>query len=298
MSGSPIPYVTGSTTSLDGTTIGYRQVGDAGPGLLILPAGTQAAQHCMRLAAALVDTFTVYVVDRRGRGLSGPHGDDYCMARECEDVDALIKKTGAHFVFGHSSSALVTLQAALTVPDVYKVAIYEPPLSTHGSISTGWIPKFDREIAKGKSAAAMTTFLKDDHLTRLPRWLLIFLFNWYIKRDKKTLSPGDVSLEALIPTQRFDGLLVKEMDGSLETFAHLDKDVLLLGGAKSPQFLHDILDSLNHTLPRARWIEYPDYDHSAPNHRLPSQTGPERIAKDLKTFFSQNRSYPRFIEGT
>lgn len=282
-----IPYTTGSTTSVDGTTIGYRRVG-SGPGVLILPAGTQASQHCMRLAAALANDFTVYVVDRRGRGLSGLHGDHYSMARECEDVDALLAKTGAHFVFGHSSSALVALQAALTLPAAHKIAIYEPPLSTKGSISTAWIPRFDREIAEGKPAAAMITFLKADHLTRLPRWLLLPLLNWYLKKEKKTLSPDDVSLEALIPTQRFDGLLVKEMDGRLEPFAHLNKDVLLLGGAKSPAFLRDILDSLNRTLPRARWIEYPDLDHSAPNQGRPGLGGPERIAQDLKTFFCQS----------
>jgi hypothetical protein len=58
-----IPYTTGSTTSVDGTTIGYRQIG-SGPGLLLLPAGMQASQHYMRLATALADTLTVYVVDR------------------------------------------------------------------------------------------------------------------------------------------------------------------------------------------------------------------------------------------
>lgn len=283
-------YTTGSTTSADGTTIGYRQIG-SGPGILLMPGGMQASQHYMRLATALASAFTVYVVDRRGRGLSGPHGDKYNMSRECEDVDALLAQTGAHFVFGHSSSGLIALQAALTHPSLRKVAIYEPPLSLNGSISTSWIPKFDREIAEGKPASALITFIKADHLSRLPRWVLLPLLKWYIQRGKKTLFPNDIPMEVLIPTQRFDGLLVKEMDGSLETFALVRADVLLLGGAKSPAFLRDILDALNHTLPHVKRIEYPDFDHSAPNQSRPNQTGPERIAEDLRAFFACSDAY-------
>lgn len=284
MKNTVIPYTTGSVTSLDGTTIGYRQVG-SGPGIVFWPGGMQAAQHYMRLAQALANTFTVSIVDRRGRGLSGPHGDQYCMARECEDVDALLSKTGAHFMFGHSSGALVTLQAALTSPSLHKVAVYEPPLSSHGSVSTAWIPIFDRKIAEGKPASALITFLKDDKLVRLPGWLLLPLLQWHLSKEKKTLAPDDIPMEALIPTQRFDGLLVKEMDSTLERFAHLHKDVLLLGGTKSPAFLREILKDLERTLPQARLIEYPGFGHSSPNQTRSGRNDPERIAEDLRAFY-------------
>ena len=286
MSTSTLPYTTGSVTSADGTTIGYRQIG-SGPGILILPAGMQASQHYMRLATALSDAFTVYVSDRRGRGMSGPHGDQYSMSKECEDVDALLTRTNTHFVFGHSSSGLIALQAASTLPSIQKVAIYEPALSLHGSIPTSWIPQFDREIARGKLASALITFMKADHLTQLPRWVLLPLLNWYLTREKKTLPPNDISMAALIPTQRFDGLLVKEMDGKLDTFAHLNAEVLLLSGSKSPAFLRDALNALNSTLPHVKWIEYPGFDHSSPNQTKPDKKDPERIANDLRAFFSE-----------
>jgi hypothetical protein len=38
--------------------------------------GMQAAQNFMLLAKALSDEFTVYLPDRRGRGLSGPPGEN------------------------------------------------------------------------------------------------------------------------------------------------------------------------------------------------------------------------------
>src|SRR5215475_15433968 len=116
---------TGFVTSQDGTRIGYRQVG-RGPGLVVLHGSMQWAGSHMRLAAALADAFTVYLPDRRGRGASGPAGDAYGMAREVEDVQALIEATGAGNLFGVSSSGLVALQAALTVPGIRRVAVYEP----------------------------------------------------------------------------------------------------------------------------------------------------------------------------
>ena len=135
MSTSTPPYTIGTLTAADGTMIGYRKLG-SGPGVVLLSAGLLAAQHYMSLAEALSDAFTVYVMDRRGRGLSGPPGDRYSMARKCEDVEALLAATGARLVFGHSSGALVALMAALTLPQVDKVAVYRPPLSDHSSIPT------------------------------------------------------------------------------------------------------------------------------------------------------------------
>ena len=54
----------------------------------------------------------MYVVQRRGRGGSGPQGDRYCIERECEDIEAVRAATGARLIFGHSFGGLVALRAA------------------------------------------------------------------------------------------------------------------------------------------------------------------------------------------
>jgi pimeloyl-ACP methyl ester carboxylesterase len=69
-------YTVDSVTSRDGTTISYRRLGH-GPGIVAVHGGAQAAQNLMDLATALAESFSVYVPDRRGRGLSGPPGDSY-----------------------------------------------------------------------------------------------------------------------------------------------------------------------------------------------------------------------------
>lgn len=120
-------YTTSSVTSRDGTKIGYRQMG-SGPGIILMHGGANASQHLMKLGAALSDAFTVYIPDRRGRGLSGPFGEDYSIQREVEDLDALLNKTGTHYLFGASTGALIILQSTIILPGIHKIACYEPLL--------------------------------------------------------------------------------------------------------------------------------------------------------------------------
>ena len=86
-------------TSQDGMTIGYRQMGQS-PGVVVLHGATESSQSYRQLAEALVDSFTTYLLGRRGRGMSGSHGAEYSIQKEVEDLDALLTKTGAHQVFG------------------------------------------------------------------------------------------------------------------------------------------------------------------------------------------------------
>jgi pimeloyl-ACP methyl ester carboxylesterase len=88
-----------------------------------------ASQHFTKLAGAMASDYTVYVPDRRGRGLSGGHGDDFHVTREVEDVQTLVTATGASKIFGLSSGALGALRTALVTPALDRVALYEPPLS-------------------------------------------------------------------------------------------------------------------------------------------------------------------------
>lgn len=115
---------TGVVPSKDGTTIGYRQLGD-GPGVVLLHGAMSSGYNLVELAEALADAFTVYVPDRRGRGLSGPYGKANGIKEDVEDLDALLTKTGARNVFGLSSGGIITLQAALTCPP------YTRPLSSN-----------------------------------------------------------------------------------------------------------------------------------------------------------------------
>src|SRR5713226_4635559 len=199
---------TGFVASKDGATIGYRQLG-RGPGVVLVQGAMGSAQNFMQLAEALSDTFTVYVPDRRGRGLSGlPYSKDYSIQKDVEDLDTLLAKTGARYVFGLSSGALISLQAALTLPAIHKVAIFEPPLFINGA-PTAMLPRLEKEIAQGKVAAALITGMKGAQMgppifNVIPRWLLELLINMAMKSEDKKGSGGYVPMRALAPTLQYD----------------------------------------------------------------------------------------------
>src|SRR5262249_39532611 len=131
------------TTSKDGTPIAYTQTG-TGPGLIILPGNNRMAHDYKKLAALLGTDLTIYVVERRGRGGSGPQGATYSVMREVEDLQAVMTATGATNVFGHSYGGLVALQAARIEPRITKLIAYEPGVSIHGSLDLSWLPRFER----------------------------------------------------------------------------------------------------------------------------------------------------------
>lgn len=282
-------YTTGFVTSKDGATIGYRQLGD-GPGVVLVHGAMESAQSHMQLAAALADAFTVYMPDRRGRGLSSPYGNDYSIQREVEDLDALLTKVDAHYVFGVSAGGLICLQAALTLPTIHKAALYEPALIVNDSISTAWVPRYDREMAQGKVAAALVTGMKGAQmgppiLNTMPGWLLESLTSMMMKSEDKKSQDGDVTMRMLAPTLHYNFQLVIEMRETLERFTAMPIQTLLLGGSKSPAYLKKALDALEQTLPQTRRIEFPGLDHGASGN---SDRGgqPERVAQELRRFFT------------
>jgi pimeloyl-ACP methyl ester carboxylesterase len=281
-------YVTGFVTSKDGTSIGYRQLGH-GPGVVVLHGAMESAQSHMQLAEALADTYAVYLPDRRGRGLSGPYGTSYRIREDVEDMDALLTKTGAHYVFGVSSGAIILLDAALTLPAIHKAAIFEPPLMVNGPALTAGLTRFDQEIAQGKVASALITGMKETQmgpplLNLMPRWVLERLTTMMLASEEKKAGHDDVTMRMLAPTLHYDFQLVIESDGALPSFEAVRAEVLLLGGSKSPAYLTTALDALEKVLPRARRVEFPGLGHEAAGNR-DRRGQPERVAQELRRFF-------------
>ncbi|EFH83175.1 alpha/beta hydrolase fold protein [Ktedonobacter racemifer DSM 44963] len=230
-------YTISSVISKDGTTIGYRQIGH-GPGLIMLHGANVSGSDFTQLAEALADIFTVYLPDRRGRGLSGPFSKAYSIQEEVEDLTALVNKTGAHLLYGVSAGGLISLQAALSLPGIEKIALYEPAILTDGTAHTAWLARFDQEMAEGKVAAALVTCMKGLELggpvmNAMPNWLLESLTNATMKSEDKKAKPEDITMRKLAPTLHYDGLLLAEMSGKLESFRAVNAEVLLLVGQLS-----------------------------------------------------------------
>jgi len=281
---------TASVTSKDGTTIGYRQLGH-GPGVVLLHGTMSSAHNHVQLAEALADTFTVFMPDRRGRGLSGPYSKDYSVQRDVEDLDALLTETGAHNVFGVSAGGIICLQAARTLPAIHRAAIYEPPLFIDSSAPAAVLTRFDKEMAQGRVAAALITAMKGAQMgppvfNVMPRWLLERLTKMAMAGEDKKAERDYVPMRMLAPTLHYDFQLVVETSGTLEGFRAVRAEVLLLGGSKSPAYLKVALDALQKVLPQASRIEFPGLDHAA-SWNTDRGGQPEPVAQELRRFFAQ-----------
>lgn len=280
-------YTTDSVTSKDGTTIGYRQMG-SGPGIILLHGGINASQHMMKLGTLLSDEFTVYIPDRRGRGMSGPIGDNYSIEREDEDLDALIKKTGAHYVFGTADGALFALHASISNLDIHKIAAYEP-LIFFGQPELDEFKKviqhYDRHIEEGNVAAAMEGLTKDSGkytvVNITPDIIMVPLFKLALKYDAWKTKGDDVPLQELLPTMHDEIELVKETEGTLENYKNVKSEVLLLRGSETEPLLRDTQDTLNKVLPNSKLIELEGLDHGSAQ----DYGKPEPIAQELIKFF-------------
>jgi hypothetical protein len=107
------------------------------------------------------------------------------------------------------------------------------------------------------------------------------MMNLALKADQKTRQPGLVSIGDLIPTMRYDSRTIMDSAGPLDRFAAVRSDVLLLGGAKSAQYLKAALDGLSAVLPHARRVTLPGVGHTA----AADTDAPGLVAAELRSFF-------------
>jgi len=288
------PMTKGSVVSKDGTSIGYLRLGQ-GPAVVLLHGSMESARSHTRLALALAGAFTVYLPDRRGRGMSGPYGPGYGIRTEVEDLDAVLAESGAQMVFGVSAGGLAALEAARTRPAIRKVAVYEPAQLIDTAWPAGWISRFDQEMAQGNVAAALITSMYGFDLAPpffklMPRRLLESLTRMGMNREDKKAASDTVTMRQLAPTLRYEGMLLAEMAGTTGTFTEVPADVLLLGGSKGLPFLKPALDALAQTLPHNQRVEFPGLDHggsSDASSTNPRGGKPEIVARQIRPFFGQ-----------
>ena len=113
-------------TSADGVTLAYERSG-SGPALVIVNGALSTRETGAPLAPLLDGDFTLYRYDRRGRGDSSDR-DGSTPQNELEDLAAIVAATGeAPFVFGQSSGAALSLEAAAAGVPIRGLVVNEPP---------------------------------------------------------------------------------------------------------------------------------------------------------------------------
>jgi pimeloyl-ACP methyl ester carboxylesterase len=256
------------------TDIRWR-VSGGGPKVVLLHGGMQTSANFTKLARSLAARFTVYVPDRRGRGLSGPAGAGHGLRAEIADLAAVLEETGARNVFGLSSGAVVALRAAMELP-IERLALYEPPLKHGDHDPLAWLPRYEKELARGRRAAAYVTAAKGTgDLRYVPRAAMIPLMGLAFRAGEGRRI-GD-----LVPTMRLDAAVVEDAAGPLGTYAAVTAETLLMGGDRSPAYLTGVLNGLEPVLPRVRRVTLAGVGHFAADN----SGKPALVAAELRKFF-------------
>jgi pimeloyl-ACP methyl ester carboxylesterase len=262
-------------TSNDGTMIGFRRIG-MGPSLVIVPGTARTSAHYIRLAESLADQFTVYIMDRRGRGNSGPQSTNYSLKKEQEDVTAVLKKAQATFLFGHSYGGLVALDVALEYP-LLKLAIYEPGVSINDSLPIIWISDYEDALVQKNYCEAHKIFLKamgvdipDEQLEEIIQAM--------------SQSPEWEETVMLMPTIANEFKEAHRVDSTFEKYKGIEAETLMLTGTLGTDdfifFNKMATQALESVIPNLNTLTLQDLDHNAPDIHAPDQ-----VAQVLKDFF-------------
>jgi pimeloyl-ACP methyl ester carboxylesterase len=249
----------GTVLSKDGTKIAYLSAG-SGPVVLVLPGVLSMASDYAAFACALGKRFTVHVIERRGRGRSGPQGDDYSMLKECEDVLAVQRETGARLLVGHSYGGLVALEVARNNTVFSRVAVYEPGVSIDGSMPMHWIAGYEKKLAEKKNLDALVEFTLADapaRLAKLPPWLMKLLIRISFIR-----SPQSRQMLNLLQQNMREWQEIARLDSTYENYRQVTAGVLLMYGGRSDSAAVDLVATrLPSVLPSFEVKEFPRLDH-------------------------------------
>jgi len=261
----------------DGTVISYQTTG-SGPGLILIHGVLSMAVDYNNLAAELGKSFTVYSLERRGRGLSGSQGEDYQMEKECEDVSALQKKTGAMYLVGHSYGGLIALETARYNHAFKKVAVYEPGVSVDGAISMVWVDKYQKYLTDSKYLDALCVFSIETapgNAKATPLWLMRVLLPLIIKKNELQ------KMYKLLAANLNEHIEVANKNNTYENYRSILADVLLMFGGKSNlKWVKTAVAALSNTVPSIELREFPKLDHFGPD-----KTGPTDVAGAIEGFF-------------
>ena len=231
-----------TTTSADGTVLGYDQLG-AGPPLVMVVGAFNGRSTTAPLAEALQGRFTVLNYDRRGRGDSGDT-QPYSIEREIEDIDALIGAAGGSAaVFGYSSGAVLALHAAAHGLPIAKLALYEPPFLVDESRprpGSDLAERLAELVAAGRRGDAVELYQREG--IGIPAEVVLQL------RD----APFRPGLETIAHTLVYDATITGDLTLPSALIASIDTPALVIDGEDSWGFLRAGARAVADALPRGQ----------------------------------------------
>jgi hypothetical protein len=85
------------------------------------------------------------------------------------------------------------------------------------------------------------------------------------------------AVREVLPTIVRETRVMRELDSDGSRYAAITAPTLLLGGGRSPAYFHEILNVLVETIPNAKRVVTPEFDHNAPD-----LDGPTAVAELIR----------------
>lgn len=254
------------TRSKDGTVIGFWQSG-SGPPLLLVHGTTADHSRWSSISPRFEQHFTVYAMDRRGRGGSGD-SPDYALVREAEDVAAVVEAIGESvFTLGHSYGGVCSLESSLLTDKISRLILYEPPIPTGlPQYPPGVTDRLQTLIDNGRLEAALEVFFRE--VVRMPEHELKAYRQLPVWKVRVQLAPTIPREMAIDRTYSFD----------TEKFADFQIPTMLLLGGNSPPLFQQAIELVDSTLPNSQVVILPGQQHIA------MDTDPGLFAKEVLGF--------------
>lgn len=240
-----------SVTSSDGTPIAFERTGK-GPPLVLVHGSTADHTRWPSVLPELNRRFTVFAMDRRGRGQSGDSAI-YEIEQEYEDVAAVVRAAGANVsLLGHSFGALCAMEAALRLGNLRRLVLYEPvfPVGGRPLYPPDLPDRLQAILDSGDREAFLIAFFKEaagvpgaqiDALKADPSWQARLLAAHTALRE---MADGDYRFYA-------------------SRFQKLDVPTLLLVGENSPVELTAPARALDEALPQSSVVVLEGQGHVA-----------------------------------
>jgi pimeloyl-ACP methyl ester carboxylesterase len=266
--------------SQDGTGISYRHGGE-GPGLLLVYGALSTSEDLMTLAEALAPHFHVFILERRGRGRSGPQGSAYSLASEVDDLVGLQRITQAGYVFAHSYGGLIVLEAARLHPVFARIALFEPGISLGDAWD--WMEPYRVALARGDKRGAFVRFVQGEPaspLQKLPTWWARWLLTLLV-RGRRWEKMRELLTENLREHEQVRALQTPSAD----RYTRLHLPVLVLAGGKSSRPVQERCRWLQAHLPQSELRFLEGLDHFA----LEKSRYVPRLAALLEAYFGPGR---------
>ena len=239
--------------SRDGTSIAFWPSG-AGPPLVLVHGATADHTTTWRFVRPELERhFTIYAMDRRGRGGSGD-SLSYDLQREAEDITAIVDSIGEPVnLIGHSYGGLCAIEAARLTRNLRRLILYEGvPLRGTDGYKPGVIARLEALLEAGDVEGMLVAVFRD--LVEMPTEELELMRSqkdaWAVRLKNAVTLPREMRTE--------EGYVFTP-----ERFAGMRTPTLLLAGAESPTRELENAKGVAAALPDARVVTMSGQQHIA-----------------------------------